>query len=57
MTLEWHLREVVAKEAVDQTVKNAVQAVFTHMHSGRGGKRRGGRELIRLLEEVRGTAA
>ena len=57
MTLEWHLREVVAKEAVDGSVKEAVRAVFTHMHSGRSRQRRGGRELVRLLEGVRAAAA
>ncbi|MER6419432.1 Shedu anti-phage system protein SduA domain-containing protein [Streptomyces sp. NPDC001137] len=57
MALEWHLRDVVAKEAVGETVKEAVQAVLKHMHGGRSPKRRGGRELVRLLEEVRGTAA
>ncbi|MFJ8047041.1 hypothetical protein [Streptomyces luteogriseus] len=57
MTLEWHLREVVAKEAVDGSVKEAVRAVFTHMHSGRSRRRRGGRELVRLLEETRSAAA
>lgn len=57
MALEWHLRDVVAKEAVGETVKEAVQAVLKHMHGGRSPKRRGGRELVRLLEEARGTAA
>ncbi|MGI5379197.1 Shedu anti-phage system protein SduA domain-containing protein [Streptomyces sp. CA-251387] len=57
MTLEWHLRKVVAKEAVDEAVKDAVQAVLKHMHGGRSRKRRGGRELVRLLEEARGAAA
>ena len=57
MTLEWHLREVVAKEAVDGSVKEAVRAVFTHMHSGRSRQRRGGREIVRLLEGVRAAAA
>ncbi|MFJ9241206.1 Shedu anti-phage system protein SduA domain-containing protein [Streptomyces sp. NPDC101776] len=57
MTLEWQLRDVVAKEAVDETVTAAVDAVFKHMHGGRTSKRRGGRELVRLLEEARGAAA
>jgi hypothetical protein len=57
MTLEWHLREVVAKEAVAESVTEAVRAVFTHMHSGRSRQRRGGRELVRLLEETRAAAA
>ncbi|MET9574795.1 Shedu anti-phage system protein SduA domain-containing protein [Streptomyces massasporeus] len=57
MTLEWHLREVVAEEAGAESVKEAVRAVFTHMHSGRSRQRRGGRELVRLLEEVRAAAA
>ncbi|MFI6622687.1 Shedu anti-phage system protein SduA domain-containing protein [Streptomyces sp. NPDC050528] len=56
MALEWHLRDVVAKEAVDETVKAAVDAVFEHLHGGRSSKRRGGRELVRLLEEARGAA-
>ncbi|MEV6948598.1 hypothetical protein AB0N07_43115 [Streptomyces sp. NPDC051172] len=38
-------------------MKEAVQAALQHMHGGRSPKRRGGRELVRLLEEVRGTAA
>ncbi|MFF7765791.1 Shedu anti-phage system protein SduA domain-containing protein [Streptomyces massasporeus] len=57
MTLEWHLREVVAEEAGAESVKEAVRAVFTHMHSGRSRQRRGGRELVRLLEEARAAAA
>ncbi|MEW1824753.1 Shedu anti-phage system protein SduA domain-containing protein [Streptomyces sp. NPDC088196] len=57
MTLEWHLRDVVAKEAVDETVRAAVDAVLKHMQGGRSSKPRGGRELVRLLEEARGTAA
>ncbi|MFD4501433.1 Shedu anti-phage system protein SduA domain-containing protein [Streptomyces sp. NPDC058457] len=57
MTLEWHLRDVVAEAVVDATVDAAVTAVLRHMHSGRSRQRRGGRELVRLLEEARGAAA
>jgi len=56
-TLEWQLRDVVVETAVDETVKAAVDAVLKHMHGAGSSKRRGGRELVRLLEEARGTAA
>jgi hypothetical protein len=56
MTLEWQLREVDGA-AADAAVKDALSAVFKHMHGGRSRKRRGGRELVRLLEEARATAA
>ncbi|MEU9974422.1 Shedu anti-phage system protein SduA domain-containing protein [Streptomyces sp. NPDC051014] len=57
MTLEWYLRDVVAEAAVDANVCAAVTAVLQHMHSGRSRQRRGGRELVRLLEGARGVAA
>lgn len=56
MALEWQLRGVL-EAADDDTVEQALNAVFAHMHGGRGRKRRGGRELVRLLEETRGRAA
>ncbi|MEV0170134.1 Shedu anti-phage system protein SduA domain-containing protein [Streptomyces sp. NPDC050803] len=56
MTLEWQLRAVV-KDAGDEAVRAALAAVFKHMHGGRSRKRRGGRELLRLLAEARATAA
>ncbi|MER5882984.1 Shedu anti-phage system protein SduA domain-containing protein [Streptomyces sp. NPDC001941] len=57
-TLEWQLDEVAAHTEGART-KAAIAAVFAHMRSGsaRSRKRRGGRELIRLLEEARSTAA
>lgn len=57
MTLEWYLRDIVAEAAVDANVCAAVTAVLQHMHSGRSRQRRGGRELVRLLEGARGVAA
>ncbi|WP_282795556.1 Shedu anti-phage system protein SduA domain-containing protein [Streptomyces sp. CC224B] len=56
MTLEWHLR-AVSEECADAEVREALDAVFAHMHSGRSTKRRGGKELIRLLTEARSQAA
>jgi hypothetical protein len=56
MTLEWQLREV-EKESADEAVREALSAVFTYMHSGSNGRRRQGKELVRLLEEARGIAA
>ncbi len=56
MTLEWQLRDV-SKECADDGVRQAVDAVITHMHSGRSNKRRGGKELVRLLAEARSKAA
>ncbi|MDX2694378.1 DUF4263 domain-containing protein [Streptomyces ipomoeae] len=56
MALEWQL-EKVAEEAAGQAVKDAMAAVFEHMNGGPGRGRRGGKELVRLLEEARGTAA
>ncbi|UUU25912.1 DUF4263 domain-containing protein [Streptomyces sp. DSM 40750] len=54
--LEWQL-EKAAEEAVGQPVKDALDAVFTHMKGGPGRGRRGGKELERLLAEARATAA
>ncbi|MFF5406588.1 Shedu anti-phage system protein SduA domain-containing protein [Streptomyces misionensis] len=56
MTLEWQLREV-CKEAADDTVHSALAAVLAYMHSGSAGRRREGKELVRLLEAARGAAA
>ncbi|MEU6465518.1 Shedu anti-phage system protein SduA domain-containing protein [Streptomyces sp. NPDC046976] len=56
MALETQLR-VVGKETAAPAVRFALTAVFTHMHSGPGGRRRGGKELVRLLKAARGTAA
>lgn len=56
MTLEWQLREV-AKEAGDETVRSALTDVFTYPHSLGNGRRRQGKELVRLLEAARGLAA
>ncbi|MEU7551221.1 Shedu anti-phage system protein SduA domain-containing protein [Streptomyces sp. NPDC044571] len=47
----------VAELALDPLVKDALEAVFTHMTGGRSRSRRGGRALITLLEEVRRAAA
>jgi hypothetical protein len=56
MTLEWQLREVRGT-AADEVVRSALDAVFTYMHSGSPRRRRQGRELVRLMETARGTAA
>jgi hypothetical protein len=56
MALEWQL-EKTAEEAAGQPVKDALAAVFAHMKRGTGRGRRGGKELERLLAEVRATAA
>ncbi|MFG5721971.1 Shedu anti-phage system protein SduA domain-containing protein [Streptomyces murinus] len=56
MALETQLR-VVGKETAAPAVRFALTAVFTHMHSGPSGRRRGGKELVRLLKVARGTAA
>ncbi|MEU6994552.1 Shedu anti-phage system protein SduA domain-containing protein [Streptomyces sp. NPDC046465] len=56
MSLDWQLREV-SGEVADEKVRAAISAVVTHMHSGTGNKRRGGKELVRLLALARETAA
>ncbi|MFG2988926.1 hypothetical protein ACGFZK_06410 [Streptomyces sp. NPDC048257] len=56
MTLEWQLREV-AKETGDETVGSALTAVFIYLHSLGKGRRRQGKELVRLIEAARGSAA
>jgi Domain of unknown function (DUF4263) len=56
MTLEKQLC-AVQKETADEGVRSALTAVFTYMHSGSNGRRRQGKELVRLLEAARGTAA
>ncbi|MFD6529914.1 Shedu anti-phage system protein SduA domain-containing protein [Streptomyces sp. NPDC060184] len=56
MTLEWQLREV-EKETGDETVRSSLTAVFTYLHSLGSGRRRQGKELVRLLEAARGSAA
>ncbi|MFE5729515.1 Shedu anti-phage system protein SduA domain-containing protein [Streptomyces sp. NPDC056528] len=56
MTLEWQLNEV-AKETGDETVRAALTAVSTYMHSLGNGRRRQGKELVRLLEAARASAA
>ncbi|MFF7361917.1 hypothetical protein [Streptomyces sp. NPDC008125] len=55
-TLEGQLREV-EKESSDETVRSALSAVFTYLHSLGSGRRRQGKELVRLLESARGSAA
>ncbi|MFI0165405.1 Shedu anti-phage system protein SduA domain-containing protein [Streptomyces sp. NPDC017095] len=56
MTLERQLGEV-AKETADEGVRAALAAVFAYLRSGTGGRRRQGKELVRLLETARATAA
>ncbi|MET7358248.1 Shedu anti-phage system protein SduA domain-containing protein [Streptomyces sp. NPDC005562] len=56
MTLEWQLR-AVSESATDKGVLAAIATVVTHMHGGRSRKRRGGKELVRLLGLARETAA
>lgn len=56
MTLEWQLR-AVSEGIADEGVRAAVSAVVTHMHGGRSSKRRGGKELARLLTLAREAAA
>ncbi|MFD7881610.1 Shedu anti-phage system protein SduA domain-containing protein [Streptomyces bauhiniae] len=56
MTLEWQLHEV-AKETGDEAVGSALTDVFTYLHSLGNGRRRQGKELVRLLEVARGLAA
>ncbi|MFJ9038154.1 Shedu immune nuclease family protein [Streptomyces sp. NPDC102406] len=56
MTLEWQLRKV-RESIADEEVRAAVSAVTAHMHSGRSGKRRGGKEMLRLLTVAREAAA
>ncbi|MEJ8671699.1 hypothetical protein WKI71_35200 [Streptomyces sp. MS1.AVA.1] len=57
MTRESQLRVVEKKEATDTAVRDALTAVFPHMHGGRSRNRRGGRRLTELLEAARGAAA
>ncbi|WP_354383454.1 Shedu anti-phage system protein SduA domain-containing protein [Streptomyces sp. PvR034] len=49
--------DAVRKEAVDEGVRAAVDAVTGHMNAGRGRGRRGGRALLDLLGEARARAA
>ncbi|MEV5612385.1 Shedu immune nuclease family protein [Streptomyces sp. NPDC052225] len=56
MSLEWQLREV-RKSISDEGVDAAVSAVVAHMHGGRGRRRRGGKEMVRLLSAAREVAA
>ncbi|MYQ61575.1 DUF4263 domain-containing protein [Streptomyces sp. SID4926] len=56
MTLEWQLRQV-ASETDYEAVSSALTAVFTYLHSLASGRRRQGKELVRLLETARGAAA
>ncbi|MGW0535032.1 Shedu anti-phage system protein SduA domain-containing protein [Streptomyces sp. NPDC003032] len=56
MTLERQLREV-SEGIADEGVREAVSAVVAHMHGGRSSKRRGGKELVRLLTRARAAAA
>lgn len=46
----------VAEQAIDPSVKDALESVFKHMASGRNSYR-GGQALVTLLKEVRSTAA
>ncbi|MER7010354.1 Shedu immune nuclease family protein [Saccharopolyspora sp. NPDC000359] len=53
---DWSLElqlEQLGQEAVDPDVKDAVADAIRYMRSGRSRNRRGGRELVRLLEIVR----
>ncbi|MET9009713.1 Shedu anti-phage system protein SduA domain-containing protein [Streptomyces olivaceoviridis] len=56
MVLERQLGQVRGV-AAGEAVRSAVDAVFTYMGSGSRGRRRQGRELVRLMEAARGTAA
>ncbi|WP_330331354.1 DUF4263 domain-containing protein [Streptomyces sp. NBC_00536] len=49
--------DAVRKEAADGDVRAAVDAVFGHMHGGRGRGRRGGKALVDLLAQARSRAA
>ncbi|PKW17611.1 hypothetical protein [Saccharopolyspora spinosa] len=53
---DWSLElqlEQVEQEAVHPDVKASIMDAIRYMHSGRSQKRRGGRELVRLLEIAR----
>ncbi|RKT89269.1 protein of unknown function [Saccharopolyspora antimicrobica] len=53
---DWSLElqlEQVEERAVDPDVKAAIADAIRYLHSGRSQKRRGGRELVRLLEIAR----
>ncbi|MFI2432955.1 Shedu anti-phage system protein SduA domain-containing protein [Streptomyces sp. NPDC018693] len=56
MTLERQLQQV-EKETAEEAVRAALAAVSAYMHSGSKGRRREGKELVRLLEAARGEAA
>ncbi|WAL98687.1 Shedu anti-phage system protein SduA domain-containing protein [Streptomyces sp. Je 1-369] len=56
MSLEWQLHEMSGQTS-DEEVRTAIAAVVAHMHGGSSRKRRGGRELVRLLALARETAA
>ncbi|WP_447040916.1 Shedu anti-phage system protein SduA domain-containing protein [Streptomyces sp. DSM 118878] len=56
MALEWQLR-AVSEGITDEGVREAVSGVVAHMHGGRSSKRRGGKELARLLTLAREAAA
>ena len=48
---------IAKKEAIDKGLKAAVKAALKYMGSGTGRNRKGGQELVRLLEEARLLAA
>ncbi|MER5953556.1 Shedu anti-phage system protein SduA domain-containing protein [Streptomyces sp. NPDC001893] len=56
MSLERQLRRI-GEQIAGEGVRAAISAVVTHMNSGSGRKRRGGKELVRLLVLARRTAA
>ena len=45
------------QEAVDEEVRAGIASIIAHMRGGRGRKRRGGQELVRLLKAARSRAA
>ncbi|MCX4748003.1 DUF4263 domain-containing protein [Kitasatospora sp. NBC_01287] len=57
---DWALElqlKIVQQEAADEGVRAAIASVIAHMTGGRGRNRRGGQELVRLLQMVRSRAA
>ncbi|MET8565253.1 Shedu anti-phage system protein SduA domain-containing protein [Streptomyces flaveolus] len=56
MVLERHLGQVRGA-AADEAVRSGVDAVLAYMGSGSPGRRRQGKELVRLMEAARTTAA
>jgi hypothetical protein len=49
--------ERVEAEAVDTVLRSSITEAITHLRSGRGGHRRGGKKLIDLLSKARKQAA